>query len=78
MAELVKEDDAAAIGVDRTAFDACMADPKSLEAIKSDIAEGRRLGVRGTPNFFINGKAYRGGKRAEDLLRLVDKAAAAE
>lgn len=33
-----------------------MNDPKFLEIIEQDFADGRTLGVRATPSFFVNGK----------------------
>lgn len=33
-----------------------MQDPQIIENIKQDIADGKALGVRATPSFFINGK----------------------
>ena len=43
-------------GLDEAAFRACMAEPRAKEALQSDIAEGLRLGVTGTPTIFINGR----------------------
>ncbi|RZF20468.1 disulfide bond formation protein DsbA [Halobacteriovorax vibrionivorans] len=33
-----------------------MHDPKFMEIVKKDMEDGKKLGVRGTPTFFINGK----------------------
>ena len=43
-------------GLDEAAFRACLAEPRAEEALQSDIAEGVRLGVTGTPTIFINGR----------------------
>ena len=43
-------------GLDEAAFRACMAEPQAETALQSDIAEGVRLGVMGTPSLFINGR----------------------
>lgn len=43
-------------GLDEAAFRACMAEPQAEAALQSDIAEGVRLGVMGTPSLFINGR----------------------
>ncbi|TXH61956.1 MAG: hypothetical protein E6Q84_02150 [Thiothrix sp.] len=37
----------------------CLDDPKTKEALEASEAEGRNLGVNGTPAFFINGKPFR-------------------
>ena len=43
------------LGVDTTAFEACMADPSTAEAVKQDIAAGGVAGVNGTPSVFVKG-----------------------
>jgi protein-disulfide isomerase len=43
---------AQAIGLDEDRFDSCMAGG-ALERVRADQAEGRRLGVFGTPSFFL-------------------------
>jgi protein-disulfide isomerase len=42
--------------------------------VESDRQEGNRLGVDGTPFFFINGHAISGGASLEDFKRLIDAA----
>ncbi|MGJ3191468.1 DsbA family protein [Paenarthrobacter sp. FR1] len=44
------------LGLDLAAYDAAVADDKTKERIKKDIADGTALGVKGTPTFFLNGK----------------------
>jgi protein-disulfide isomerase len=44
---------AQAIGLDVTAFDACVASDKEDAAIRRDIAEAQKLGISGTPAFLI-------------------------
>lgn len=44
---------AISIGVDGAAYDVCLNDAKSQAAIDRDLAEGKKLGVRGTPAFFL-------------------------
>lgn len=44
---------ALAIGVNADAYDACLTDPKTEEAIQKDMQAGSELGVRGTPAFFM-------------------------
>lgn len=47
---------AADLGLDLDAFDAAYNDPATATRIQADIADGKSLGARGTPTFFINGK----------------------
>lgn len=44
------------LGLDLAAYDAAVADDKTKERIKKDIADGTALGVKGTPTFFLNGE----------------------
>lgn len=51
-------------------FDCCMEDPATAERLARDIAEGNRLGIRGTPAFRIDGQIYY-GKIPEERLQAV-------
>ena len=44
------------LGLDLAAFDAVVADEKTKERVRIDIADGRALGVTSTPTFFLNGE----------------------
>jgi len=41
------------VGLDMAAFDACLSDESRQAEIQADMAEGRKLGVRGTPSFAL-------------------------
>lgn len=41
--------------LDMPAFEACMADPSTAEAVKQDITAGGVAGVEGTPSIFVKG-----------------------
>ena len=49
--EITKE-----LGLDQTKFDEYLKSPIEAARIRQDYEEGIRLGVRGTPTIFINGK----------------------
>lgn len=57
------------------AFDAAYADPATLERIRLDMADGRALGVQGTPTFFLNGTRIQ-PHSYEDLAKALDQALA--
>ncbi|MFK0004596.1 DsbA family protein [Paenarthrobacter sp. NPDC090522] len=44
------------LGLDMARYDAALADPSVKDRISRDVADGRALGVTGTPTFFLNGK----------------------
>lgn len=41
--------------------------------LRGDISEGTRVGVRGTPTLFVNGRSVPGARSATQLLRIVDE-----
>lgn len=47
------------LSLDEAKIKACLEDPKTNEALDASEAEGRNLGVNGTPAFFINGQPFR-------------------
>lgn len=51
----VFRDYASGLGLDMAAYDAAVADPKTEERVRADLEDGRALGVRSTPTFFVNG-----------------------
>ena len=44
------------LGLDMAQYDAAIADEAIKERIRRDIADGKALGVTGTPTFFLNGE----------------------
>ncbi|ART70615.1 thioredoxin [Mycobacterium dioxanotrophicus] len=64
------------LGLDMAVFDAAYADPATLERIRLDIADGRALGVKGTPTFFLNDTRIQ-PHSYQDLTTAFDEALAA-
>ncbi len=62
------------LGLDRSMFADCMASEEIPGCIQKDIEESRRLGVSGTPTFFIQSQAYEGGIPDQVLETVVEKA----
>jgi protein-disulfide isomerase len=60
------------VGIDVAAFDKCLSSAKYQTAVQKDIDEGARLGVTGTPAFFINGRILVGAAPLESFVRLID------
>ena len=52
---------AVSMGLDGTRLSACVNSPGAGLKINKDIEEGKKLGVKSTPTFFINGKMVVGG-----------------
>jgi protein-disulfide isomerase len=69
-------DMAESIGLDREEFLAEMADPKYIEAVEAETAEGRALSVEATPSLVVNGTIVRGVPAWDDLKAIIEDAAA--
>jgi protein-disulfide isomerase len=62
--------------LNREQFDQDRQSPASLQLIQEDIANGRSIGVSGTPTAFINGKRINNrdlGKLPELIIRELDR-----
>jgi predicted DsbA family dithiol-disulfide isomerase len=44
------------LGLELNAYDAAVADEKTKDRIRQDVADGTALGVTGSPTLFINGQ----------------------
>lgn len=55
------------VGADLSAYDACVADPRTRQTVEASYNDGLDAGVRGTPTFFVNGVRIAG---ALDLAAL--------
>lgn len=62
------------LGLDMAKFDADYASEATAKKIADDQKEGRSIGVRGTPAFFVNGKYMAGAQPFEAFKREVDAA----
>ena len=60
-------------GVELGPFEACMSGNKYATAIETDIDEGTKAGVTGTPAFFINGRLIGGAQPLEQFVRVIDE-----
>jgi len=60
------------VGLDVVTFDQCMASGKHEAAVRKDVEEGARLGVNGTPSFFINGRLVSGAQPLEAFVQIIE------
>ncbi len=61
-------------GLDMKAFQACVTNPASQAQVQQDVAQGRTLGVQGTPTFFINGNWFVGAQPYEAFDKAIQEA----
>ncbi|GAB5078661.1 DsbA family protein [Arthrobacter sp. AD-310] len=62
------------MGLDLALFDAAVADPQTEERVLADIADGKALGVSGTPTFFLDGEKLTLTTKADFRQKLADAA----
>ena len=61
------------LGLDRARFDAALDSGKFTESVQRDVEDGMKLGVKGTPSLFINGRRVT-ASTYEELKASVDAA----
>jgi protein-disulfide isomerase len=54
-------------------FNSCLASEKFRAVVQNDEDEGDRLGVQGTPAFFINGRLLSGAQPDAEFSRMIDE-----
>ena len=67
------EEHAAQVGLDPERFAACRANPRTQTIVSDNRASGERLGITGTPAFFINGRFVTGAQPDEVFQRVIDE-----
>lgn len=61
-------------GLEKKAFNDCLANADSIKTeINSDLEDGRKLGVNGTPAFFINGIFVEGAQPQANFEKIIDE-----
>ena len=65
-------DFAKGIGLDLDRYDACMDSQRYAGRIQASVEEGDRLGVNGTPTFFVNRRRFEGHPTSDAFTALVD------
>ncbi len=63
---------AAAIGLDAAKFNECLDSGKKKAIVDGDMADGKKVGVSGTPAFFINGQMLSGAQPLEAFKEVID------
>lgn len=63
---------AQAVGLDLPAFEQCVRSEKYQAAVQQDVDTGTRLGVNGTPAFFINGRLLSGAQPIESFVSVIE------
>jgi len=67
------KEEATALRLDAAKFDKCLDSAEEAARVKKDQEEGMRLGLSGTPSFFINGHFISGAVDYNTLRQMVDQ-----
>ncbi len=65
---------AVTLGVDGAKYDTCLSAPATAARIQRDLQDGAKLGVSGTPAFFINDWFLNGAYPFEEFQKVIEKA----
>ncbi len=60
------------VGLDATAFNECLDSGKYADRVEANKAAGEKVGVSGTPAFFINGQFLNGARPFESFQEVID------
>ncbi len=61
------------VGLVAGKFSECLDSGRFSPAVQADIADGDRVGVQGTPHFFVNGISVVGAKSLPEFKRIIDQ-----
>jgi protein-disulfide isomerase len=61
------------VGLDVPAFEQCVTSGTYQALVQRDVEEGSRVGVTGTPAFFINGRLVSGAQPLESFVRVIEE-----
>ncbi|RMF87411.1 MAG: thioredoxin [Nitrospinota bacterium] len=61
------------LGLDMTAFKQCLSSRKYRDEVQKDIDDGERVGVSGTPAFFINGRLLSGAQPFSAFQEIIEE-----
>jgi protein-disulfide isomerase len=63
---------AADIGLNTAEFNDCLDSGEMANEVQKDMADGQKVGIRGTPGFIINGQLVSGAQPFENFKQIID------
>jgi protein-disulfide isomerase len=60
------------LGLETAAFDKCLDSGERAEAVKSSQDEAQKLGLQGTPSFFLNGRFFSGSGSYDQMRQMLE------
>lgn len=61
------------LGANTEQFNKCLDDNKYIAQVEKDIQEGKAIGVKSTPTFYVNGKLVSGALPVESFSEIIDQ-----
>jgi len=61
------------VGLDSKVFSKCLEDNKFMKVVEGDMEEGKKVGVKSTPTFFVNGQMVNGAQPLEVFSEIIDE-----
>jgi protein-disulfide isomerase len=61
------------LGLDQAKFDTCLTSGKYDSMIKKSLEAGQKVGITGTPGFFVNGIAIKGAQPFDTFQKAIDE-----
>lgn len=61
------------IGAKADQFNKCLDENKYLAKVQSDMEEGRKIKVKSTPTFFINGQLINGAQPLDVFTEIIEE-----
>jgi len=63
---------ASQLGLETVAFDKCLDSGDRADAVKSSQDEAQKLGLQGTPSFFLNGRFFSGSMSYDQMRQMME------
>ena len=63
---------AKSVGIDTAKLETCMGGSAAAATLQKDLDEAKKIGVNGTPSFFVNGKKVQAGS-FEEMKAIIDQ-----
>lgn len=60
--------------LDMARFEPCLKNDQTQDRVQADTQEGQQVGVRGTPTFFVNGRAVVGAVPLQEFRPIIEQA----
>src|SRR5690554_863239 len=60
-------------GLKMEAFEKCLSENKYLDQVRADMEEGKKINVKSTPTFFVNGQLIAGAQPVEVFSQIIDE-----